>query len=102
MEGDAQFISIALSDTCLFRDFHLILPQPRTAYVLINPLIPSSQFQTRCECCYSVRAKGLFKSHFKLNRDLMKYQLTVSAPAASTFVARELVEADVLERASCG
>lgn len=32
----------------------------------------------------------------------MKYQLTVSAPAAGSVVAGELVEADVLECASCG
>lgn len=51
----------------------------------------------RYECCYTVRAKGLFKSHFKLNRDLMKYQLTVYTRATCTFVEREFVKRDILE-----
>lgn len=75
MEGDAQFISVALADTCLFRDFHLIAPKPRTAHVLINP--STSRFQMRCGCCDTVRAEGLFKSRLKLNRDVMKYELSV-------------------------
>lgn len=49
------------------------------------------------ECCYTLRAKGLFKSHFKLNRDLMKYQLTAYTRAVCTFVEREFVGRDILE-----
>lgn len=51
----------------------------------------------RYECCYTVRAKGSFKSHFKLNRDLMKYQLTVYTRATYTFAEREFVKRDILE-----
>lgn len=43
VEGDVQFISIALADTCLFRGFCLILPKAHTAHVLINPLVLCSQ-----------------------------------------------------------
>jgi len=44
------------------------------------------------ECCYTVRAKGLFKSHLKLNKGLMKYQLSVYTRAACTFVERDILE----------
>lgn len=50
----------------------------------------------RYECCYIVRAKGLFKSHFKLNRNFNGTSAD-STPHLPAHLRREFRERDIKE-----